>query len=402
MPIREYSVIRWLGILILCGILLVACEAEPVGQDGTPDGAGLTEIPTAIAASEVSPGGAGATSSVVPSQPVVRFFVQDTDKVVFLVSLDGERTRIGEGDFRSPIESTLPGEHVADGRVYVLSIQGLAESQVFVVGSDGVESLDFIQGVVQGLAVWPGSATEPARLAWSTYNVVEGGTDLHSQIVVSDTDGSNLQVLLDQTDEERILAVGRWSEDGNRLYFSKEPIGLGGYILFGGATDLWVYDFEGGNSKQLFSDALGFICIDDLSPDETYIAQHCALEVLGVVNLDNGDIGTIAAPAGLGDKTVVGGARFDPSGRRLAYTLALNNPEAEQGWAAVSDSLDGSSDLLAEAPPGDYFRVATWLNENSIVLQSWGATPGLWFVREDGSELRRISDGIFLGVDESP
>jgi hypothetical protein len=220
--------------------------------------------------------------------------------------------------------------------------------------------------------------------------------------MVSNTDGSNQQVLLEETGQERILVAGRWSQDGKRLYYSKEPLGLGGYILFGGASNLWVYDFERGDSRQLFSDQLGVICIDDLSPDETYIAEHCALDVLGVVALNSGNISTIATPAGLGEKVVVGGARFDPSGQRLAYAMALNNPEAEQGWAGISDGLDGSSDLLAEAPLGEYFRIGTWLSENLIVLQSLGKTPAIWTIRVDGRELKHIVDGIFLGVEENP
>jgi hypothetical protein len=400
MPTQTSSIFRWLMLSLVCSVLLVACETEPTGQDGTLEGE--TETPSAVAASPVAPGGAEATPSLTPSQLAARFFVQGTDKVIYLVSQNGGRIRIGEGDFQSPIESTLPSNPVTDGRAFLLTVQGPAESKAYAVGQDGAQALNFIQGAIQELAVWPGNGSEPARLAWDGYNVVPGSTDLHSQIVVSNTDGSDQQVLIEETGQERILVVGRWSADGKRLYYSKEPLGLGGYILFGGASDLWVYDFESGESRQLFSDKLGAICIDDLSRDETHIAEHCALDVQGVVDLNSGDIGTIATPAGLGEKVVVGGARFDPASQRLAYAMALNNPEAEQGWAGISDSLDGSSDLLAEAPLGEYFRIATWLNEDLIVLQSEGATPGIWTIRVDGSDLKHISDGTFLGVEENP
>ena len=64
---------------------------------------------------------------------------------------------------------------------------------------------------------------------------------------------------------------------------------------------------------------------------------------------------------------------------------------------AVSDSLTGTSHLIATAAPGDYYSVKGWLNNTTLVLQSWGAQTGVWVVQADGSDLRRLTDGIFLG-----
>ena len=33
-------------------------------------------------------------------------------------------------------------------------------------------------------------------------------------------------------------------------YFGKEPVGLGGYILFGGLTDIWELDVETGQASE--------------------------------------------------------------------------------------------------------------------------------------------------------
>ena len=35
------------------------------------------------------------------------------------------------------------------------------------------------------------------------------------------------------------LVAEIWSADGQSLYFSKEPVGIGGYILFSGASNLY-------------------------------------------------------------------------------------------------------------------------------------------------------------------
>jgi hypothetical protein len=221
---------------------------------------------------------------------------------------------------------------------------------------------------------------------------------LNSKLVISGQGGEDSRTLLDSVDPDRILVVGRWGFDRQSLYFSKEPLGLGGYILFGGASNLWVYDFNADSSQALVDNPDNFICIDDLSPDETLLADHCALLVIGVTNLLVNEITVVDPPEELSQANVVGGARFSPDGQRLAFGIARNDPQDEQGWIAVSEDLDGGSRTIATAPPGDYFNVAAWLDGNTIVLQSWGQAPGVWVVGADGSGLQRLSDGIYLGL----
>ena len=100
--------------------------------------------------------------------------------------------------------------------------------------------------------------------------------------------------------------------------------------------------------------------------------------------------------------TLVGSVRFNPDQTRVAFALAKGNPDAEQGWVAVSDSLSGPSKLIATDKPGRYFTVASWLNADTLLLQSNSltcnptCTNSLWVVKVDGSGLTHIADGNFL------
>jgi len=76
-------------------------------------------------------------------------------------------------------------------------------------------------------------------------------------------------------------------------------------------------------------------------------------------------------------------ARCSPDGSRLAYALARNDPNDEQGWVAVSDGLNGTSKLVATSPAKDYFEVSAWLDAATIVLQSATPPQRVWIVRDD-------------------
>ena len=94
----------------------------------------------------------------------------------------------------------------------------------------------------------------------------------------------------------------------------------------------------------------------------------------------------------------LGDARFSPDGSRVAFGLARGTPDAEQGWVAVSQGMSGLARLVVTSPANEYFSVWGWLDDQTLILQSRGATPGLWLVGADGSDLRRVADGTLLGV----
>ena len=203
----------------------------------------------------------------------------------------------------------------------------------------------------------------------------------------------------------------RWAADGGSLYFSREPYGLGGYILFSGASSLYKISLADRKVIELITlDPQGnrFICLDALSLDERLVADHCAPKVIKVRDLTNGATTTIQPPAEVTDFGLMGSTRFSPDGQRVAFALARGNPGGEQGWVAVSESLSGGSTLIATSAPGQYYTVAAWLNAGTLLLQSnsMQCSPAcsseLWTINTDGSNLVKVADGAFLAVLAGP
>jgi Tol biopolymer transport system component len=214
---------------------------------------------------------------------------------------------------------------------------------------------------------------------------------------VANSDGSNLRSVL-KLSSDHVLLVVRFSTDGQRLFHSQEPLGLGGYILFDGVSNLFALDLASGATTQLVpSAAAGIICLDDFTPDVSLVALHCSKTTIDVLDTTTGNIGLITPPSEVTDWSLHGTARISPDQSRVAYALARGNPDNEQGWVAVSDDITGTSRLVATSPAGDFFSVKGWLNNTTLVLQSRGAKPGVWVVKSNGSDLRRLTDGIFLG-----
>jgi hypothetical protein len=162
---------------------------------------------------------------------------------------------------------------------------------------------------------------------------------------------------------------------------------------------LWVYDTITGKisefAKQRAQNAL--VCIDDLAPNEKTIADHCAQKSMAFVNLANNAVTAVTPPPEV-RPGVVGGARFSPDSSRIAYGLAKNEPDNEQGWVAVTDGLTGKSKLVATSLPKDYLTVVGWLDNETIVLQSGTLSQGVWLANANGGNLKRLIDGTFLAI----
>jgi hypothetical protein len=295
----------------------------------------------------------------------------------------------------------LPQAGTAAGTIYALDFT--QQPRAVAVDATGTHPLDFVHNPSYGLAVTDKASS--ARLGWATSPSGEGTS---SQLFISAADGSHLTTLL--TDTMPITAphqwvAQRWSQDGQALYYSTEPYGIGGYILFGGASSLYRVNVQDHSVQEVIPfEASGgkMICIDELSSDERLTADHCAETSIAIHDLSSGQTTTIQPPADVSGFQVMGSARFNPDATRVAYALAKRNPDAEQGWVAVSDGLSGASKLIATSQPGEYFTVVGWVNPDTLLLQSNAVqcnptcTNAVWTVKIDGSGLTKITDGTFL------
>ncbi len=300
----------------------------------------------------------------------------------------------------------IPLGGTANGVAYVLdSTNG---TKAVAVNENGIGVLDFIgRPTLYGLAVYAGSADSQPRLAWGTEYSQKYP---NSTIEISNLDGSGQQTLLTQEVSEPLvqLVPEFWSADGKSLYFSKEPMGLGGYILFGGASNLYKVDLA---TKQVSMvtpinpyDEEPQACLDSISSDYRYVAEHCAQNFIRIRDLSSGGMANILPPDEVTTgHQLVGSARFSPDGKRIAFAVARGDQTNEQGWVVVSDSAVSNAKVILASQPGSYFMVAGWLNEETLVVQSTSVqdcspycASELWVVGIDGSNPQKVVDGRFI------
>jgi Ig-like domain from next to BRCA1 gene/WD40-like Beta Propeller Repeat len=300
----------------------------------------------------------------------------------------------------------IPSAGSANGVAYVLDdTNGI---KAVAIDENGRHDLSFIERPTIGLAVFPGSADSQPRLAWGTeYTQAYPNSTLQ----VSAPDGSGFETLLTQEVSEPLLQLVAefWSADGKSLYFSKEPVGIGGYILFGGASNLYRIDVitkEVSEVLSLASSDQPQVCLDSISSDYRYIADHCSQNFIRIRDLRSGGTGNILPPdEGTSGYQLAGSARFSPDGSHIAFSVAKGMQSNEQGWVVVSDTAISNSKIILASSVGSYYTVAGWLNDQTLLVQSTSlnncspyCAAELWVVGIDGSNPQKVADGSFITI----
>jgi hypothetical protein len=302
----------------------------------------------------------------------------------------------------------LPYGGAVAGIAYVLDFS--QQTQVQAIDVNGVRGLSFIKNPTYGLALWRGGPNTAPHLAWGTQLTDNGPSTLQ----VSALDGSQLETLVTETagaNPPIQLVAEFWSADGQSLYFSKEPVGVGGYILFAGGSNLYRLDVATKNVTELIPQSAGtpsspLGCLDALSGDYRFVADHCTPNTITIRDLaaSNGLTSTIEPPVEAAGFRFMGSARFSPDGKRVAFALGKGDPNDEQGWVAVSDSTSGPSKVILTGPGGLYYTVLGWLDDQTLLLQSSETkcssicTNHLWTLGLDGSNPVKVADGSFLTI----
>jgi len=399
--VKLRSILFILMLILLAGCQQTSATETSVAETVTPLATDGGAAPT-ITATQVTPTNEPTVEPTIeqatpePGTVSSGLLVQQPD--LSLIVIDPATGQIAP--FGTPGVQLFPGSHttidVAQGKVYAI-----ANQQIYEVTPAGTRVLNQYGIAVQGLAVLPvEGAPDHPLIAFGTMEPPQ------TRLIISPVDGFDATVVAEQemTVEESYFAPIRWSDDGQKLYYSIEPTGLGGYILFGGFSNLYIYDSPTNTSTVLVPESMlgeQMVCLDDLSPDEKLVAHHCGNEGIGIVDTEAGQqLTLITTPADVTGWTVGGSAKFSPSGGKIAFAVAKNDPAAEQGWVIATDDLSGTSHLVATSAPGEYFTVAGWVDENTLVLQSYGnplgSGPIVWIVPASGGEPTKIADGYYL------
>jgi hypothetical protein len=284
------------------------------------------------------------------------FVVQTTDRTIQVVN-----SNIPLGPTYTPaFNGFLPTGGAILGTAYVLDFTN--QAKVIAIDANGAHYLTFIQKPTYGLALWRGGPGTSPLLAWGTQLA---DSTQPSSLQISALDGSHLETLLTLdpgTNPFTKLVAKFWSADGQSLYFSKEPVGLGGYILFSGATNLYQINIATKQVTEIIPlnpETGRGICLDAISVDYRFVANHCTQDVITIHDLSTGGTTTIQPPADVTGYQQMGSARFSPTGDRVAFALAQGYPNNERGWVAVGDRSGGVAKLIMVmvGDAGSYYTV---------------------------------------------
>lgn len=167
------------------------------------------------------------------------------------------------------------------------------------------------------------------RIAWGTTAFEPNAAgDTHIQVTVANVDGTGAQILLDKRLADSVLPQPvQWSRDGSYLYFTDEPYGIGGYILFWGGPDLQQVDLATGTITEVLPDQ-GCLCAMSLSPDDAMLAIIVGIDPLELV-LRNILDGTERRTQLESEHWQAGNIVWSPDSKALMYTMAIGDPEKE-------------------------------------------------------------------------
>ena len=332
----------------------------------------------------------------------LQLVVQEADGSLQIANLDIPLNPVARPTFNS----FLPSGGGAEGSAYVLDNN---QAKAFVTSGNSFYDLVFVQSPTPyGLAVWSGNANVPSRMAWATQN---SGGDTSSSIKISSLDGTDFDTLLTQavTNPPSQLVAEFFSPDGQWLYFSKEPVGIGGYILFSGGSSLYKINVSTKDvvdviASDITEEPIG--CLDAISPDFLYVAEHCLQNFIRIRDLTSGGALSFNPPAEINSGSqLAGSARFSPDGKRLAYAVGRSAQDDEQGWVVVTATAIDNSKVILTSQTGSYFTIAGWLDDQTLLVQSTNpldcspfCKSELWTVKTDGSEAQKVADGTFIAA----
>lgn len=300
-----------------------AAPDQPAATIAEPSPTALpnpTEPPTAEPAT-AEPAATTAPAVLCPEVPRPALILFTGSGFELHNPLSGERCALP-----LPAEDVGP-EFVAGDRVYFMQRDPNAATVVIArVGPDGVvEPLPATQaaGDVYYLEQFT-VAPDESRLAWSQA-APEGGDNpmgLLSTLWIGAADAGNPTTVFEgvKMGDNRIATPVRFTVDGQTLYYTWQPMGLGGmWTAFSGRYDnLYRVPVAGGEPQKVFdcADQQLFLCIGDFRDDGTlaYIDANRTIHV-------NGPDGAQVAAIPTADE-YAGYPTFNPAGD-LFYSTAI-------------------------------------------------------------------------------
>lgn len=388
-------------LLILVVILIAAsqaCTANPATQTVLPpmptDQSAATQVP--VESTPVS----FPTDTAQP-EPTVEPTAVSQPAVVTLVSVGGAGPTVTLADahtgepvatFPAPgLNETNQAFAVTDGIVYK-NDDGTLVKEAKTDGS--TRDLEFMNPERKFLdaAIMPSS--DGTRIAWGAVdNVDQSDNSLNVVLKTANVDGSGVNDLLVENRKEWFRPQPwQWSADGQSLYFSNVMYGIGGYILFGGGTDLQKIDLASHAITEIVPQR-NCLCPTTLSPDETlvaYLDRTDAGQVLHIREVNGGADRSLPMDSKYAQ---AGSILWSPDGASLVLTLAVGDYEKE-AYSVVK--VDVQTLALQVLVPDDtrLLQTQVWPVQDVIWLDD--ASHNVWRLDPVSGTLTQAGSGQIL------
>jgi len=382
-------------VSLITVMVLAACTpGAPTPTVETPTLPPPTSQPEATTPPTVPPTAEPtAQPTTPPVQPVFGGFMLLANREFTALDFSGQPL-----GFKAPSGTV---ENIIEGSAGVTknSVVMATNTGLLMVKTDGISPLPFVgPGNVTGAS----NSRDGSKIAWVTEQTIDnsGQISLQVELWVANMDGSNAVKAAELTPVQTAAApssfsVIEWTADG-RLVYATRAVGIGGYILFGGYTNLYLFDPANGKSIELFvNDGSTAMCVNSISADLSQVAVGC--KTIQVQTLATG--AKVDLPA-VTDQTVAGSAQFSPSGAQIAYGAGRANPDSEFGQVVVAPVDGSNAPRVIASFEGGYYQVLGWLDENTLILRLFpitAGTSGVWKINIDGSGLTKLADGVFVG-----
>jgi cytochrome c biogenesis protein CcmG/thiol:disulfide interchange protein DsbE len=282
---------------------------------------------------------------------------------------------------------------------------------VYIEKSNG--SQNPIKVSSDGLAIRPGTFGKEPLIAWGTYAYGDP-----SYLQISNLDGSQVDTLYTITSTVEYplyLTVDSWSADGNAIYFSKESSGISFNRYYKPASNLYRIDIRTKEVTNIIGEVpypnsspyFPYPCIDSISRDNRYVADHCTPGVITIHDIQRKQATAIQIPLDIpsfSEYVFVDTALFSPNGDRVAFAMEQMVGENNfRTWIAVGDSSGGSSNVILESSDGNVYYLLGWLNNNTLLVQfQWSncyeCNDQIYTIGADGSNLTQWTSGSLVTV----
>lgn len=281
---------------------------------------------------------------------------------------------------------------------------GVTKKNVLLGTRDGLMLIDW-----EGSRLLPFAGTKPvmtadlsrsgSRIAWATEEVIDGA--LQVDLWVANFDGSNQVKVFELTPAQTrvkpaAVEILGWTAD-EKLVFAARADGIGGYILYSGWNDLYVFDPTTGMTTALYiDDGSNWMCVNSISNNLNMVAIGC--DTIRILNLATGS--RVDFPV-VAEQNRAGSTKFSPNDTLIAYSVARGDPDNEFSQLILAPADGSSPPVVLDSIEGSAFTVLGWIDENTILYQSNAgleSVNSIWRIETDGSSQPfKITDGLFAG-----